>query len=78
MTQAEDAQPCTHHWVIETPRGPTMTGVCKHCHATRVWDAVPTFQPKSAGHGHYADRVKRGHIRDREILAMLRNMHGIG
>lgn len=22
---------CDHHWVIETPNGPTANGVCKYC-----------------------------------------------
>jgi hypothetical protein len=24
-----------HHWVIAAPTGPTSTGVCKHCGASR-------------------------------------------
>ena len=26
---------CTHHWVIESPRGPVSTGVCKLCNEER-------------------------------------------
>jgi hypothetical protein len=25
------AVPCRHHWVIETPDGPTSEGRCKRC-----------------------------------------------
>jgi len=32
-------KPClpdkTHHWLIETGRGPTSQGQCKYCHQTR-------------------------------------------
>ena len=24
-------KPCTHHWVIESPVGPTSWGTCKRC-----------------------------------------------
>jgi len=24
-----------HHWVLDPPNGPTVTGVCKHCHRSR-------------------------------------------
>jgi hypothetical protein len=26
---------CSHHWVIESPNGPTSRGVCKYCGAER-------------------------------------------
>ena len=22
---------CVHHWIIESPDGPTSFGICKHC-----------------------------------------------
>ncbi len=28
-------QPCQHHWVYESPNGPTSKGVCKKCGETR-------------------------------------------
>jgi len=40
MTQA-----CRHHWIIETPNGPTSRGRCKRCRAERDftnWSAKPT------------------------------------
>lgn len=26
---------CVHHWIIESPRGPSSPGVCKYCGATQ-------------------------------------------
>jgi len=26
---------CTHHWVIDTPKGALSTGKCKHCLQTK-------------------------------------------
>jgi hypothetical protein len=26
---------CTHHWIIESPHGPTSKGVCKYCGVER-------------------------------------------
>ena len=31
---------CAHHWVIASPAGPTVHGVCKLCHLERDW---PTY-----------------------------------
>ena len=27
----EELSECQHHWVIDSPNGPTSVGVCKHC-----------------------------------------------
>lgn len=46
---------CRHHWLIETPHGPTSWGTCKHCGERRefsnaspdaFWErpSVPTSQ----------------------------------
>lgn len=32
-----DAKVCAHHWLIETPSGPTSTGRCKVCGVSRVF-----------------------------------------
>ncbi len=29
--QDQSIASCTHHWVIESPNGPTSMGVCKIC-----------------------------------------------
>ncbi len=32
MTEEDPQTPeCEHHWVIESPNGPTSAGVCKTC-----------------------------------------------
>jgi hypothetical protein len=33
---AEDK--CSHHWLIEPPKGPTSMGVCKLCGARKEFD----------------------------------------
>jgi len=30
-TSQDDIGPCKHHWIIETPSGPTSEGTCKNC-----------------------------------------------
>jgi hypothetical protein len=38
VTQVERARkhrPCRHHWLIESPQGPTSMGICKLCGAQR-------------------------------------------
>jgi hypothetical protein len=32
---------CCHHWIIETPAGPTSKGVCKLCGAEKEFDNFP-------------------------------------
>ena len=31
IKEQEPLSDCEHHWVIESPNGPTSTGVCKVC-----------------------------------------------
>lgn len=31
---------CAHHWIIETPDGPTSTGICKLCSEERVFSTT--------------------------------------
>jgi hypothetical protein len=26
---------CSHHWIIESPKGPTSWGICKYCGAIK-------------------------------------------
>jgi len=53
--EAPAAPECRHHWLIETPHGPTSWGTCKHCGERRefsnaspdaFWEgpSVPTSQ----------------------------------
>jgi len=32
---------CPHHWIIESPNGPTSRGVCKLCSAEREFANAP-------------------------------------
>ena len=34
-TKAEQSKHCNHHWLIESPDGPTSKGRCKHCGAVK-------------------------------------------
>lgn len=29
---------CRHHWIIESPKGPTSCGVCKYCGLRKVFE----------------------------------------
>lgn len=53
METAKLQESCVHHWVIETPQGPTSQGVCKKCGLVRefcnVWtDSFNEHQMLSA------------------------------
>jgi hypothetical protein len=56
--EAPAAPQCRHHWLIESPHGPTSWGTCKHCGERRefinasqdaFWEgpSVPTGQGDS-------------------------------
>ncbi len=34
---------CTHHWIIESPGGPTSRGVCKFCGARDAFSNYVRF-----------------------------------
>lgn len=40
VARGAPAEPCVHRWVIETPNGPTCTGVCRACGATRAFNTT--------------------------------------
>ena len=35
IVQPASEQACSHHWLIESPSGPTSIGACKLCGASR-------------------------------------------
>lgn len=40
---AQEPLGCRHHWVIDTPNGPTSQGVCKLCGAQQQFqNSIPT------------------------------------
>ena len=38
---------CVHHWVFETPSGPTSLGVCKKCRKVKVAENHMDASPMS-------------------------------
>jgi hypothetical protein len=49
---------CCHHWVIESPDGPTSSGICRDCGEMR--DFKNSIQVTSwASVGSHANRNKR-------------------
>ncbi len=36
---------CVHYWVIETPSGPTSTGVCKYCGVEKEFKNYVVYSP---------------------------------
>ena len=44
---------CAHHWLIESPAGPTSTGVCKHCGAVREFETYVEFAGYRCGFSGY-------------------------
>ena len=34
---------CKHHWIIDSPRGPTSKGVCKFCGAQNEFDNYASY-----------------------------------
>ena len=35
---ADESVTCRHHWLIETPEGPTSRGICRLCGEERVFE----------------------------------------
>lgn len=45
-----DAADCSHHWWIDSPRGPTSIGTCKLCGEQREFrNSMPTGRWHRAG-----------------------------
>lgn len=47
-----EEDPCVHHWLIDSPKGPTSHGICLHCSAERAdfkntFDEEPVWRGKS-------------------------------
>ena len=62
MDTANSPESCIHHWVIETPQGPTSRGICKKCGLVRefcnVWtDSFNEHQMLSRGQAERKDAV---------------------
>ena len=57
MTTTPEQENCSHHWVIDTPKGPISTGHCKICDMSREfmnsigeanWDKSPQSKTGSS------------------------------
>lgn len=73
MTASVVANCQPHHWLLPTPNGPTLEGVCKKCGETRVyWSSEQTLgiNPPS---GTYPDRVARANPLDGKHLVFPQN-----
>ena len=46
---------CVHHWLLESPSGPTIKGQCKKCRMKRTWpasdDRIPMWNDKTGKRG---------------------------
>ncbi len=51
---------CVHHWLIESPDGPTVKGYCKKCGVARTYASGEHFTKDSAGRGVTQQRRLRG------------------
>ena len=55
---------CAHHWIIETPNGPTSRGVCRLCGAeTEFSNYLPhsKWEEKGIRNGESSDLRGGGH-----------------
>ena len=43
---------CNHHWVIESPRGQTSSGICKFCRTSKEFD---NWGPDAFKYGDMSD-----------------------
>ena len=51
-TSRDEIDPCKHHWIIETPSGPTSEGTCKNCCDERQFSNSPVdgiYPPRRFG-----------------------------
>ena len=42
---------CVHHWILQTPNGPTSEGTCKRCHLTREFTNYLDASAYKSKHG---------------------------
>ena len=49
---------CRHHWLIETPDGPTSPGICRLCGEERVFENdFENYSGNNNGHGYRATQT---------------------
>ena len=47
---------CVHHWILQTPNGPTSEGTCKRCHLTREFTNYLDSNAYKSKHGFHQNR----------------------
>ncbi|MFC1848104.1 hypothetical protein ACFLXV_02180 [Chloroflexota bacterium] len=57
---------CQHHWVIESPNGPTSTGSCKHCGAVKEFDNFTPFSSWDDERAKYGKKSGRSDMKSDE------------
>ena len=50
---------CTHHWILQTPNGPTSEGTCKRCHLTREFVNYLDASAYTSKHGFQQKRKQQ-------------------
>ena len=57
---------CTHHWILQTPNGPTSEGTCKRCHLTREFVNYLDASAYTSKHG-FQQRKRKTESLDPEL-----------
>lgn len=61
MAEQEPTPQCIHHWLIESPKGPTSWGMCKHCGRRREFsNSASDVLWDGEGIGAVASDVRKG------------------
>ena len=47
---------CVHHWILQTPNGPTSEGTCKRCHQVRSFLNYVEASAYTSNHGFHQNR----------------------
>src|SRR3989338_8116035 len=58
---------CKHHWMIETPNGPTSNGTCKNCGDERPfvnYRVDESYQRYFRGEPDATEKQRRGYFRE--------------
>ena len=50
---------CRHHWVIESPRGPTSMGICRHCGLVKEFSNYMPFSSWDDDNSRFKKRSRR-------------------
>lgn len=59
---------CSHHWIIETPDGPTSKGICKLCREEREFsNQLRPNNPMSSGWSNQKEANENNEQADKEL-----------